>query len=58
MTIHLPDGRHVSVESHSGQIWLSSYNGCGTVNPLNAEQAMELGQAMFHLGRRMKKGRT
>jgi hypothetical protein len=40
--IILPDSRHVSVEQHSGQIWLTSYNRCGVVNSLTRQQAIQL----------------
>jgi hypothetical protein len=53
MILHLPDGRYVSVESHSGKIWVTSYNGCGNVNPLTPEQAQEFGLAIWRAGRKM-----
>ena len=56
MTLDLGDGRNVCVHSHSGKVWLTSYNGCGTANELTAEQAMEIGLAVWQEGRRLKRG--
>jgi hypothetical protein len=54
MILHLPDGRHISVDSHSGKVWLSSFNKVGTINPLTPEEAKEIGLALWQAGRRMK----
>lgn len=50
--LHIDESRHIGVSSHSGMIWLSSYNGVGTVQPLTPEQAKEIGLAMWRAGRR------
>jgi hypothetical protein len=53
--LHLDDRRHISVDSHSGKIWLSSHNGCGTINPLTPDEAAEIGLALFREARKMKR---
>jgi hypothetical protein len=47
MRLMLPDSRHVSVEQHSGHIWLTSYNRCGVVNSLTRQQAIQLRAALL-----------
>ena len=55
MILHLDERRHVSVDVHSGKIWLSSYNGSGVVNPLGPEEAAEIGLKLFLEARKMKR---
>jgi len=56
MRKHLPDNRYISVESHSGQIWISSFNGIGVVVPLSFEDAEEIGLTMYRAARKGKRG--
>lgn len=47
MTLDLGNGKHVSVDAHSGKIWLSSYNGCGVVVSLTRAEAIKLRTALL-----------
>jgi hypothetical protein len=55
--LDLKDGKHVAVHNHSGKIWLTAYNGCGTVNELSFDEAQELGLAIYFMGRKGKRGK-
>lgn len=55
MNIDLGDGKNVTVHAHSGKVWLSSYNGCGTVNPLDAEAAIKLSKALWYAALKLGK---
>jgi hypothetical protein len=56
MIVHFPDGKNVSVHGHSDKVWLTCYSGVGTVIPLTAEQAQEIGLALYRMGRKLKRG--
>jgi hypothetical protein len=45
--IDLGNGRMVAVHTHSGKVWLTSYNGCGVVNSLDLKQAKQLRARLF-----------
>jgi hypothetical protein len=47
MTLPLDNNHHVSVNAHSGKVWLSVYSGTGAVVPLSKKQAMQLRRMLF-----------
>ena len=55
MIANLPPGLYASVESHNKQIWLSIHSGGSAVLPMTAEQAEEIGLALFRAGRTLKR---
>jgi hypothetical protein len=40
-------GKHVAIDSHSGKIWLTAYNGQGVVIPLDRASAIKLRTALM-----------
>jgi hypothetical protein len=54
VVIDLGDGKLVAVHAHSGKVWLTSYNGCGTVNFLDAETAKRLSKALWYAAGRLQ----
>jgi hypothetical protein len=47
MTLHLDNNHHVSVNAHSGKVWLSVYSGTGAVVPLSRKDASSLRSALL-----------
>jgi hypothetical protein len=47
MTLPLDNNHHVSVNAHSGKVWISVYSGTGAVVPLSMKQAMQLRRMLF-----------